>query len=485
MTVRAESRTTDPVFEGKSMQGLIDLARRVFLEKAQITSMRIAGRRPRSIDIVAPTVRDKLRQEGKIRALRKFFRGLAGLVVIFLPMVVLPHEIPNETPHASSGGNMEHSSPELGLVLLETNTIDGARMPRFAADASWPRLPEGYLIGQVSGVAVDNEGDIWVVNRPNSLHSMDVGSLESPPISLCCKPLKEVIEFSYDGEVKRNWNGRETAPITDGEIQYPSNIHGIYIDAEGSVWVAGNGPGDHLVLRFTAEGEHLAQFGIRNKTNGNLDEKMLGNPADVYFDTLTSQVLIADGYTNRRIIQFDYVTREFKKYWGAFGGPPQDASREKTFDFTQAMTTPENGVDPKTATFSDIVHCIVRGPDNLLYVCDRRHNRIQVFTETKDGVVSYRESIEIAPITGGTGSATDIAWSPDGSFMYVADMINGRIWVFDTKTRKKLGSVGRPGRYAGQFHWLHSLDADHEGNLYATEVHTGQRVQKLVFLGVE
>ena len=41
------------------------------------------------------------------------------------------------------------------------------------------------------------------------------------------------------------------------------------------------------------------------------------------------------------------------------------------------------------------------------------------------------------------------------------------------------------GRYAGQFHWLHSLDADSEGNLYATEVHTGQRVQKLVFLGVE
>ena len=120
MTVRTKSRTTDPVFGGKSMHRLIDLARRVFLEKTQITSIRIKGKLPRSIDIVALAVEDKLRQKGKIGALRKFFRGLASLVVIFLPVVVLPHEISNETPHVSSGGNMEHSSPELGLVLLET-----------------------------------------------------------------------------------------------------------------------------------------------------------------------------------------------------------------------------------------------------------------------------------------------------------------------------------------------------------------------------
>jgi DNA-binding beta-propeller fold protein YncE len=239
------------------------------------------------------------------------------------------------------------------------------------------------------------------------------------------------------------------------------------------------------VVRYTADGEYLGQFGLRNETKGNLDRQALGNPADISFDPSTSRVLIADGYTNRRIIEFNYKTKNFTKYWGAFGGLPEDSSRQEDFDFTQAMTTPEGGVDPKTLVFSDIVHCIVRGPDQLLYACDRRNNRIQVFAESQNGAITYRESIEIAPVTGGTGSATDIAWSPNGSFMYVADMINGRIWVFDTKTREKVGSIGRPGRYAGQFHWLHSLDADSEGNLYATEVHTGQRVQKLVFLGVE
>ena len=106
---------------------------------------------------------------------------------------------------------LAHPPPGLGLLA---HNAGGDTPMTISDDAATP---------------VDHDGDIWVVNRPNSLHSMDVGSLESPPISLCCKPLKEVIEFSYDGEVKRNWNGRETAPIIDGEIQYPSNIHGIYI----------------------------------------------------------------------------------------------------------------------------------------------------------------------------------------------------------------------------------------------------------------
>ena len=38
--------------------------------------------------------------------------------------------------------------------------------------------------------------------------------------------------------------------------------------------------------------------------------------------------------------------------------------------------------------------------------------------------------------------------------------------------------VGRPGRYAGQFHVVHNIAVDAQGNVYTTEVNTGQRVQK-------
>ncbi len=37
---------------------------------------------------------------------------------------------------------------------------------------------------------------------------------------------------------------------------------------------------------------------------------------------------------------------------------------------------------------------------------------------------------------------------------------------------------GRPGRYAGEFHWVHDLAVDPAGNLYAGEVDSGKRVQK-------
>ena len=64
-------------------------------------------------------------------------------------------------------------------------------------------------------------------------------------------------------------------------------------------------------------------------------------------------------------------------------------------------------------------------------------------------------------------------------------MMNGRVWILLRKTHEVLGAVGRIGRQAGQFTWLHSIDTDSEGNIYTTEVNTGRRVQKLVFTGIE
>ena len=412
-------------------------------------------------------------------------RQLIFFILIFYPFLCVTHPFSEDVNFEKPLLSVPESNPASMFALVHASPIDGSPMPRFAVDTSWPKIPEGYLLGQVSGVSVDSQGDIWIVNRPRSLHAMDLGATRSPPISECCRPLKEVIEFNFKGEIKRSWGGNDIAPVLEGIKQFPENIHGIYSDAQDNIWIGRNGKGDHVIAQFTSDGEYLTQFGLRNKTRGNLDTEMLGNPADIYFDISTSKVFVADGYTNRRIIQFDYNSRKFEQYWGAFGGLPENESRDKTFDFTQAMTTPEGGVDPRLANFSDIVHCIVRGPDGYYYVCDRRNNRVQIFAMTNKGKVEFVDSIVIADVTGGTGSATDIAWSPNGKYMYVADMINGKIWVFDSKNHRKLGSLGRPGRYAGQFHWLHSLDADQEGNLYATEVHTGQRIQKLLFLGVE
>jgi hypothetical protein len=60
----------------------------------------------------------------------------------------------------------------------------------------------------------------------------------------------------------------------------------------------------------------------------------------------------------------------------------------------------------------------------------------------------------------------------------MADGVNNELRIVDRKTTKVLARVGRPGRMAGQFHVVHNIAIDSRGNLYTTEVNTGQRLQK-------
>ncbi len=46
------------------------------------------------------------------------------------------------------------------------------------------------------------------------------------------------------------------------------------------------------------------------------------------------------------------------------------------------------------------------------------------------------------------------------------------------QTGAVVDTLGRPERYAGEFHWVHDLAIDSRGNLYAGEVDNGKRVQK-------
>ncbi len=43
--------------------------------------------------------------------------------------------------------------------------------------------------------------------------------------------------------------------------------------------------------------------------------------------------------------------------------------------------------------------------------------------------------------------------------------------------------VGRFGRMAGNFHWVHNIAIDSKGNVFTTEVDTGKQAQKSVHRG--
>ena len=41
-----------------------------------------------------------------------------------------------------------------------------------------------------------------------------------------------------------------------------------------------------------------------------------------------------------------------------------------------------------------------------------------------------------------------------------------------------VGSFGRGGRNAGEFHWVHAVAVDQLGNVYTGEVDNAKRIQK-------
>ncbi|MEM9668504.1 MAG: beta-propeller fold lactonase family protein [Pseudomonadota bacterium] len=382
----------------------------------------------------------------------------------------------------------ENTASSRTLVAPYTQQFTDRPIPHFDVDAGWPDLPDDMIFGQMPGVSVDRADNVWIIQRPNSLGFSDIGLDQDPPTAVCCRAAPHVLKFAQDGTFLAGWGGPEHAPDIDGVNQWPANVHGIYVDADDTVWIAGNGDGDHVVLNFDNEGGFIRQFGQRIETGGNFDSRLLGNPADITHDTEANETLIADGYINKRIIGFDTsddAGSEARRIFGAYASTPDGGTRAGVFDQSQASSNTDGGADPASQNFGDIVHCVNKGPDGRIYVCDRRNNRIQVFDTDADSNTVFHADIVIAPETGGTRTVSDTAWSPDGAFLYIADMMNGQVWILDAESYEILGAVGRNGRYPGEFIWLHSVDVDSDGNLYTTEVNTGRRVQKFVFNGVE
>jgi hypothetical protein len=368
------------------------------------------------------------------------------------------------------------------LVAVQENIVApaGTKIPRFAVDAAWPQMPETMLWGEVSGVAVDSDDSVWLVHRPDSLTQTDNGLAQSPSIALCCRAAPPVVHFSSDGRFLGGFGNPESAPTIDGVNQWPISLHGISVDRDGTLWFAGIGRGDHVVVNYTRDGKFIRQIGRREQTGGNADNEHLGNPSDV--SHIGSRVIVADGYINRRFLGFDESSGKAFGIWGAYGATPTSQTRQGNFDQSQA--TSGSGPDPESREFGTIIHCAVPTGDGQIYVCDRQNNRAQLFDLGVDGTMTFVRNIVIEGKTGGLGTVTDVALSPDKKYLYVGDMMNGRIWILLRSTHQVLGSFGRIGRQAGQFTWMHSIDTDSQGNLYVTEVGTGRRVQKFVLTGL-
>jgi hypothetical protein len=353
----------------------------------------------------------------------------------------------------------------VGSLALERASQTASAVPSFQVDPFWPRLPKQWILGQVSGVAVDAQDHVWVLQRPWSLNNDE---LKKNPEAECCSAPPPVMEFDSAGNYLRGWGGKPE----DGSYEWPEDEHGIHVDHKGNVWLSSaGGPRmagrkENFLVKFTRDGKFLLQIGRRGMSQGSLDTANLNNAADMWVHPATNELFVADGYVNRRVIVFDADTGAFKRMWGAYGDPPDD-SVSKIFA----------GDGPGPRQFNT-VHGIKVSSDGLVYVNDRLNNRLQVFTI--DG--TFQREVFIERKTQLLGTSFNAAFSPGPSqrWLYVGDAGNGRVHVFDRRTLQEVGAFGRIGRYAGQFVFLHNLASDSRGNLYVSEVGNGRRVQKFV-----
>jgi DNA-binding beta-propeller fold protein YncE len=336
----------------------------------------------------------------------------------------------------------------------------------FSVDARWPkRLPNNWILGQVSGIAVDAEDHVWVLQRPGSLTEDEKGAALDPPPSKCCVPAPPVLEFDGEGNLLRAFGGPGKG------YDWPSNEHGIHIDAKGFVWVSGNGDTDGQILRFTQDGKFVSQIGKPGPQTNSADTTRMGKPAGMELDPATNEIFVADGYQNRRIIVFDADTGAYKRHWGAYGKPPSDLEKV-------SLRRDRPPPDPLPQQFGNPVHCVRLAHDGLVYVCDRLNDRVQVFK--RDG--TFVKEFTIEPRTAGNGSVWDLALSrdPQQRFLYLADGRNNQILTLARDSGSVVATTGYSGRSAGAFHWVHDIAIDSRGNLYTGEVDTGKRVQKFL-----
>jgi DNA-binding beta-propeller fold protein YncE len=353
----------------------------------------------------------------------------------------------------------------LFALTLSIAPAFAADPPKFQVDAAWPKaLPNNWLMGQAAGVAVDAQDHIWIIHRPKTLTDDEKAATFSPPRAKCCVPAPPVLEFDSDGNLLKAWGGPGQG------YDWFENEHGIEVDYKGFVWLGGNGNNDGHVLKFTQDGKFVLQIGKPGPQTGSADVTRLGRPADTEVDPATNEVFIADGYGNHRVIVFDADTGKYKRHWGAYGRPPSD---DKQATYSPSAPPPQQFANP--------VHCVKIAKDGLVYVCDRSNDRIQVFH--KDG--TFVKEFFVARDTLTFGSMWNLALWPDAKQTYLmnADGANNEVRTLLREDGSVVGSFGRNGRNAGEFHWVHNLAVDSKGNIYTTEVDTGKRAQKFRYIG--
>jgi DNA-binding beta-propeller fold protein YncE len=333
----------------------------------------------------------------------------------------------------------------VAVAVLSVANVQAQAVPHYAADLSWPRpLPNGWVMGAIGGLCVNDQDHVVIVNRQGVPEAELNGGTQAPPI----------IEFDQAGNVVRSWGDPNV-------IDNVPRLHDCHFDGDGNVWIASATSG--VVQKFTPDGRELlfqiGQKGVFDSSDGTSRGTPLNSPAgkfmmpaSVYVDRANGDIYVADGEganSNRRIAVMNREGR-FLRQW-----------------------LPEG---------TESVHCMTVADDGMIYVCNRTGGSVLVYD--KMGVSKGTITVPWTQPPPGPdgpvrleGPAADLDFSPDQRLMFVLNQNNMRVEIIERLTGRHLGYFGTGGTAPGQFDQAHALTVDSAGNVFVADLR-GRRVQK-------
>jgi hypothetical protein len=400
------------------------------------------------------------------------------------------------------------------LLSYAGNGAIAQSLPSFKYDPTWPKpLPNKWKMGGVTGLAVDKDDNIWVLNRPNDLVSIEVHAEQDPPLADCCAHAPAMIHFDKAGNVIGSFDapqGHGMAVDKQGFIYIGQNTVRKYDPKTGKMlaaiphipetangqpfdnnprigWVKGQGSAGP-VAGFIAVGEGgRGGRGGRGGGDGAATQAQLqqtafiakyppttpmivGGIEEIRTDDAVNEIYVADNAFGGRVMVFSLDKFEFKRGWGAYGHKLSEIStRPEDHAYTPNGPMAKEFVGHLTFNFSN---------DGLVYAADRTGNRIHV--TDKQG--NFKQEFKLAEGTGVGGSAGGVMFSndKDQKLLYISDLTNNHIWFLNRMTGKIVGTLGQMGESGGSFFGVHMEATDSKGNLYTGEVFAGERVQRFV-----
>jgi hypothetical protein len=373
----------------------------------------------------------------------------------------------------------------ISLSLLAAYVVLGAQTPsapKYKFDPDWPKpLPNKWKMGGVTGLAVDKDDNVWVLNRPNDTLDVESRADLNPPTADCCRRPPAMIHIDKNGNVI-------------GSFDAPQG-HGMDVDSQGFVYIGQDtvrkyDPKTGKMVKEVARAPDAQPQGGGGRGRGNADAAaqaaavaafrakyppttpmIVGIIEEIRLDEPAREMYVADSYLGGRVMIFDLDTFAFKRGWGAYGKPlAQISINDADHAYTPNGQMPKDFRGHLTLNFSN---------DGLVYAADRNANRIHV--TDKQGKYMNKEFV-LAPSTGEGGSTGGVAFSPDRQqrYLFISDLTNNHIWFLNREDGRILGQMGSMGENGGQWFGLHMIAVDSKGNIYTGEVLNGERVQRFV-----